>query len=493
LKRLLAVTLVRQLCEELFFGRFNESSHTYLFEISSPPMPLLPHNRPRIGSVFRRYFSSENTLGSFSPSSWLILLGCGYVPTLGELSTNDRVTLEHEFSHLLLQFTTYAGLLDLRFWGRTLVVLESPCRPEQSAEEHVTEQAQGVLAIARERQVLAIDDFYYLEERPALMQEAQFRQPLSQGWMWGETTGGLFRTDGSLSKRRFWALRFYLDAVDESHSFIRIPVGLRTILEHVATAVDFIGELASRDEPQRKEYLGSLMVQAHTPELLHYFALTHCLSGTLGRLYSIQDRHWTFVVSGQLVSLLADIPFNVASIWEALRKYAQAHRPDIAIHMAHPHPSFVFPLLKDAFARRALPMEQLADPYQVEHTANQVLAQLGLPSLHELLNHRDQLANEVRTLLATHDSSGERVALFNWIAEYERGLSRAEKLLTPAKNLGDLIPVPVLFDDNQYWDGAVLSMAESQRLIGLERRYHDMLRYPTHRDIVDELEESPKD
>jgi len=450
-------------------------------------MPMLPRDRPRIGSAFRRYFSSENVLGSFSPSSWAIQIGCNYVPMLSDLSASDRVTLEHEFSHLLLQFTTYAGLLDLRFWAQTLVVLEEEPSPGLSAEEYVTEMARRVLAVARARQILAIDDFYYLEERPALMEEAQFRQPLGLGWIWGETTGGLFRTDGKLSDRRFWALRFYLDGRDDEHSFIRIPVGLRTILEHVATAVDFTGEIASRDESQAKEYVDNLLVQAYSPGSLHYFALTHCLSGTLKRLYSIEERRWVFVISGQLVSLLADIPFDDPEVWAALCKYAQAHRQDIAVHMSHPHPSFVFPLLVHAFANCALPMAQLADPYQVEKTADQILAQLGLPNWRELLKLRDQLADEVRTLLAAHDTVGERVALLDWIAEYEKNLSYAEKLLTPTKHLGDGIPVPILFADNSYWDGTVLSMNESQRLIMHERRYHELLRYPTYRDIVDEL------
>ncbi|WP_037583293.1 hypothetical protein [Stigmatella aurantiaca] len=380
-------------------------------------------------------------------------------------------------------FTTYAGLLDLRFWARALVTLEGTRLPAESAEQFVTRQAREVLDVNRAKQVFAIDDFYYFEIAPYLAAEAAQR-PRGAGWIWGETTGALFRTDGTASDRRFWALRFYLDQRSNERAFIRIPMGLHTLIEHLAVGVDFASEMSVGDEASRFKHLEDAITAAYTPELLHYYALTHRLSSALGRMYSPAERVNTFTVSTQVVAVLADIPFDDPFIWATLHQYAKDHSLNVAEHMAYPHPSFVFPLLVHAFEQLALPMNQLTDWASAEQTADQLLTQLGLPIMVELQAKRDLLASEVKTLLDKGASTGTRSELLSWLGNYEQGLTRAEKYLAPTSRLGGSFPVPVLFADNGYWEGSVLSMSECQVLVEREARYHELLRIPAFRDIV---------
>lgn len=437
---------------------------------------------PRISPTYRRLFNESALLGSYSPATWIIRLNCPYVATPTDLSAQDRATLSHEFGHLLHSFTTYAGLLDLRFWARALNILDGSRLPGESAEQYVTRQARDVIDVNRARQILAIDDFYYFEVAPGLASEASLRH--GAGWIWGETTGALFKTDGTPSDRRFWALRFYLDHRHPSRTFIRIPMGLRSLIEHLAVGVDFVSEMDAADEASRAKILENAIAAAYAPELLHYYALTHRLSSVLGRLYSPDERTNTFTVSAQVVSLLADIPFDAPAVWAALRKYALAHDVHVAEHMEHPHPSFVFPLLVHAFEQLALPMARLTDWSAAEQTADELLHQLGLPTMTELHKERERLADEVEALLANQAPSSPRSALLGWLRSYEKGLTRAQKFLDPAAHLGGSVPVPVLFADDGFWEGGVLPISESQQLAEHEARYHELLRFPAFRDIV---------
>ena len=137
-------------------------------------------------------------LGLFSTIQWSITATpANLPPTFADLSAVDRVTFAHEFGHLLHYFTTYLGLTDLLPWARVLAVLSSRATPGQTEEAHVTAQAAEVLTLARQQQLLQIDDFYYYEVRPVVANEA--RSAERGRWAWGETTGKLFRTDGTLS------------------------------------------------------------------------------------------------------------------------------------------------------------------------------------------------------------------------------------------------------------------------------------------------------
>ncbi|HJK90535.1 MAG TPA: hypothetical protein RMH26_07310, partial [Polyangiaceae bacterium LLY-WYZ-15_(1-7)] len=175
------------------------------------------------------------------------------------------MTLSHEFGHLLHYFTTYVGLRDLEYRAAMHQVLATEAGG-RSPEEHRTEQARDVLALARAQQRLTIDDEYYYEMRWRIVDEAAQRD--GRGWMWSETTGGLFSVDGTLSDQRFWGLRFYLDGREDDRSFARIPIGLRTILEHLAAATDLIGEQGARDQQGFVEYVRQAVRAAHDDAIL---------------------------------------------------------------------------------------------------------------------------------------------------------------------------------------------------------------------------------
>src|SRR4051794_11968877 len=100
----------------------------------------------------------NDALGEFSPTNWTISISSPAAP-INRLSQADRLTFEHEFGHLLHYFTTYIGLTDLWYWAQILAVLERPPTHGQAPEAHVTAQAADVLSLARQQQILAIDEF----------------------------------------------------------------------------------------------------------------------------------------------------------------------------------------------------------------------------------------------------------------------------------------------------------------------------------------------
>ena len=56
---------------------------------------------------------------------------------------------------------------------------------------------------------------------------------------------------------------------------MRIPVGARTIFEHMATAIDFVHELRRRRGADRIEYINEMIRNSYDVDLLRYHALTH--------------------------------------------------------------------------------------------------------------------------------------------------------------------------------------------------------------------------
>jgi len=437
----------------------------------------------QLPAVFHRMLAEADALGSFSLNAWSISLSGPCPPTPEDLDEEARDTLSHEFGHFLHYFTTYAGLLDLRAWARALAVLVEGPRAGESPEQRVNRQAAAVLSINRAKQVLSIDDFYYFEPRWDRMQEALDEGP--DNWSWGEVVGSLLRADGTTSPRKFWGLRFYLGPREDDRSFLRLPLGLRTILEHMAEGVDFTSTVLKGDDDAALAHLARTIEAAHDPERAHYYALTHRLSSVLGKLYSRSERQLTFQVSGQLMSVLADLPFDEPAVWSDLRAFAQQVDPQLAAHMEHPHPSFVYPLLLKAFESLAIPIDQLMDWAASEQTADELVGVMGLPDFHTLLLKRNALSEEVESILQAGDAVGERVALLRWARTYEQKLSRSQKYLAPLARLGEPLPMPLVFDGGATFPGTILGIEEYKKLLYFEKRYHEMLRYHAFRDIVE--------
>jgi len=424
-----------------------------------------------------------NVLGSASPYNWLITINGPLSNNVRHMPKSLKVTLAHEFGHLLHYFTTYLGLSDLLFWARSLRVLRQDRPAEISPEAHVTEQSRQLIRIARQKQILSIDDFYYYEPMRRLHETAT-NQP--NRWKWSESTGGLFNTRGELSDHRFWCLRFSLLQDNGEAPFLRIPVGMRTILEHMATAIDIIGERATRSKAEFERYLNSTVRSAYVPDMLHYYALTHRFSSTMSKLYGDGHLPWRFVACAHIVLLLADIPFDDTLTWRSLRIFAENVDPPLASHMSYPHPSFVFPLLLRALELSQLSLDKLTEPAKFEFNANTMLAAMGLPSLDSILAVRQSRAREVAAELDEADPSKTWSKLVSWMAEHEAGLSRAEKLTSPLKGLRERLPVPVYFEtSNLTWEGEIIPFAQSEILADMYDRSEEMIRYPIARDIVE--------
>jgi hypothetical protein len=120
------------------------------------------------------------------------------------------------------------------------------------------------------KQILSIDDEYYYEERPR-----EFENALANKNIWNvkAVTGRLFHVDGEISQKHcFWATRFHIGHPDTGPSFLRIPIGMRTLLEHMAKAVDFLGEMQTQET---ELIVSNFSQQAYEPSLLHYYCLSH--------------------------------------------------------------------------------------------------------------------------------------------------------------------------------------------------------------------------
>ena len=424
----------------------------------------------------------EGVLGTASPHSWLITMNSPIASEITHLPKSQKTTLAHEFGHLLHYFTTYIGLSDLLHWARALKILRESRPKEVSQEEHVTSQSRQLIAVARQKQVLSIDDFYYLERVGRMCELARTR---AAPWLWRESTGGLFNVRGEVSDRRFWCLRFSLAQDGKEIPFVRIPLGLRTILEHMAVAIDIISEQTHMTTAEFERYLSRLADQAYIPEALHYYALTHRFSSLMSRMYGDGNLQWRFVACAYIILLLADIPFDDPSTWSNIRNYAVRRVPDLGDHMTHPHPSFVFPVLLRALEELAPSLNRLTSAKEFENNANSLLSIMGLPTLDLILQHREARANEVRQTLDEAEPSGAWSKLVTWMDSHEAGLSRAEKIAHPIKGLRQL-PVPVYFSTSQkWWDGLIISYEQSRHLADLDQRNNEMLRYPIARDIVD--------
>lgn len=433
----------------------------------------------QIGRDLGRILADVEMLGCFSPFSFHISVGTEGVNDLSALPGEHKATLAHEFGHLLHYCTSYFGLTNILPWARTINILRS--LPPDITEQALTEAAGKVLGYAREQQVYSIDDEYYFEPDVELYPAARAARGR---WSVRETTGGLLTIDGKLSDRRFWATRFFLGEgaknLSSKLSFLRIPLGMRTVLEHMAKSIDFMGEMVTTDPSDLSYYYDE---QASEPDLLHYFCLTHWIGPEMERKYGRPSVPKSYFVAGQLVSVLTEIPFDAPEIWTALKTYAGRHRTDLVPHMSHPHPSFIFPIIRDAAFKSNIDYNNY-DLDRIEARANNLLKAIDLPTLLELRKYTDKLRLRVCETLNQTDVGTALSVLLKWLNNYEVGLGWKNRLANPTRDLGKIAPVPVTFQDDTYLDGTVLRWSNAMALSKFAHRRSEILRFPFTRDIV---------
>lgn len=382
----------------------------------------------------------------------------------------------------MLHYTSsYMGLCDLLYWGQMLEALDSA--PPGTPEEEITHVANAVIRLSRAKQVYSIDDEYYYEPRRYLYDDARAAKG---DWSIGACVGNLFRVDGTMSEKRFWGTRFFLGdgavTTDLSSSFLRIPLGVWTALEHMAKAIDFLGEIRQRDPNKVSAEFGE---QAGEPDLLRYYCLTHWVGPQLQKIYGQTGRKYSYFVSGQLVALLSEIPFHDADTWSALARRAGRHLPlGQEASLLHPHPSFIFPVLLEAAFDSNIQWNNY-DIGGMEGRADRLLEYIGLPPLIELRQHRDQLFDSVREVLGRSTLGQELLPLIDELNHYAGTLSWSNRLANPMKGMQHSLPGPVLFDDGSCLDGSLLSFVTCDALAQAEHRCKEFCRFPVVRDIVD--------
>jgi hypothetical protein len=417
------------------------------------------------------------TRGSFYPQTFHIKLNTPFVSDLDLLPQDMKRTYSHEFGHLLHYFTSYIGLIDLSYWAKSIAVLETD-QGVRSPEEQSTFIANSLLRLAHDKQRYNIDDEYYYEPR---RWEFSYAKANSALWKWQETSAQLFKIDGTLSHDHwFWAIRFYIGHPSFGRTFIRIPVGIRTILEHVAKAIDFEGECFYRNQ---YEVAIEFAKQSSNPELLHYFCLTHYVSTMLEKKHGLSEIWRAFPIAGQIILLMSMIPFDEPMIWTSFINYANKTRKDIASLMNAPHPSIIFPLLVDAAGSSATSLignslDNIQDRFE------SILEYIGLPTYPELAKYSCLLGDKIFDGLDTTIGGKVIARLGRWIRDYKEQLSLAEFISQPACHLGNLSPTPVAFNDTKKLDGSIIQVKDALNLLSYGKRKDEMLRYPIIRDII---------
>ena len=127
---------------------------------------------------------------------------------------------------------------------------------------------------------------------------------------------------------------------------------MRTLLEHMAKAVDFLGEMQTQNT---ERFVSNFSHQAYEPSLLHYYCLSHWVAPLLARKYGKENIGKAYIVTGQLVLLLAEIPFDDPNIWKIIKSYAATHSPYMLPYLEVPHPSFIFPIFLSALEKSTHP------------------------------------------------------------------------------------------------------------------------------------------
>lgn len=434
----------------------------------------------KIPIMIQRALRDVRMLGSFSPQTFHIFLSTSCPSSFIHLTANDRRVLGHEFGHLLHYLTSYIGLKDLSFWVDSINAIINPTLAT-TAEETITQQSEQIIRLARSKQILSIDDEYYFEEQDQEYDNARNNQ---EYWTFREVIGRLFRVNGTLSETHwFWGLRFYVASPDNIKTFIRIPVAMKTILEHMAKAIDFFAETRS-EKPDIVSF--SFAEQAYEPELLHYYCLSHYAGLMLERKYGNKEIDKAFIIAGQIALLVTIIPFDHTDIWNAIQAYAQTHRADIAPYMKIPHPSFLIPILFKAaelsnFPLNTFSIKGMSDLFEG------ILKEVGLPSLSELELRTRKYAYSLFSRMETNDIGMNIKNLVEWVFDYAQHLNWDERLNDPMKNINENLPVPVVFNDeySPSWEGSIFPMETVLTLAKVIKRQNEMLRFPYTRNIVE--------
>jgi len=420
------------------------------------------------------------TLGSFALDTLAITLSgeCPKPAALESVQGTQRSTLEHEFGHLLHYTNTYLGLRHLAFLADLADGLRLRALDGETPEAHYTRRSERALLIYRLRQTMTIDDeYYFYGARPDLADEAAQRG--HGAWCTSDGVGHLYHTDGTVSDRAFWYVKFHLDEMTQERCFARVPAGMRVCLEHMARAIDLAVDLREAGPDGAIDVFNRAVRLAYHPGNLHYCALTHLSGLLLEQKYGRSSVVLAPVLAGMLVLHLCDIPFDDGETWSCLRETARAIYPSLCDHMKYPHPSFLFPLLRRAFLQADISADSIAelDCVGLGQTLDAVL---GVRSNGEAtLSLRTDLARRFRNLGLSAVSD-----LLEWSGAHFQALAPAERLSNPTRGLAGALPVPLLFERNGGIEGTVLKMDDCFRLAGLHSTIAAQLRYPFIRNIV---------
>ncbi len=425
-------------------------------------------------------FEDVEKLASFSPETFCIFLdgSPGTADCLQDLPPDLYSSFAHEFGHLIHYCTSYMGLKLLQHWAKTISVM-CCTRSELTPEERVTWQSREIVSIARSKQVLSIDDEYYYEREPTLFRAAHLAKDT---WSIRAVGGRLFTAGGQLSDHHFWGTRFFFSDGGQAYSFIRLPVGIRTLLEHTAKTIDFVVDAKTVGAAT---LLARLSAEAYEPEMLHYYGLTHWVGPLIERQAGKANIWRAFMLAGNVVALVLDVPFESSEHWAAVRLYAERKKLDCAQFMEHVHPSFLFPIFLHAVSELGIDF----DDYGVDamdETAERVLKHVGLPSLQGLATEKDQLLAGVLSLLEGNELGQQVATLLRWARSYVNGLRWSARLVLPAELLPRYPPTPLVFSDDEVCEGTILSAEWAGELVRCARRRDEMLRYHFARDIVEE-------
>lgn len=426
--------------------------------------------------TLRQMFSDVVTLGSFSPYTFNIFLAADGTESLRDLSKSNQITLNHEFGHLLHYLTSYIGLKDLSFWAKTLYVLHYP--PDASSpEKQITLQADAIIDIARTKQILSIDDEYYYEISWEKLEKAKANKNI---WHFGTITGSLFNIDGTLSNRRFWATRFYIGDISLNDSFARVPVGIRTVLEHVAKGIDFVHEMNTFGPIST---LSKFSDEAYEPEMLHYYCLAHLVGPMMEEKYGKSAIGDAFFIAGIMVLLLSELPYDVADIWEKIITYAKDYQPEIVPYMSFPHPSFAFPIILKAAYRSDLNLG-ISTPNDIQNIMEGILKELDLPAFSDIKSYTTKLNKSVLSHFPKNKYTQQLDSLLSWASQYIEEHGWLKCLLNPSIGFNASSPVPIIFRDNTCFNGDIVSLEAVDYLYRCIKRQDEMLRFPFTRNII---------
>jgi hypothetical protein len=344
-------------------------------------------------------------------------------------------------------------------------------------EDERTLQSVLVRGLAREKQMLSIEDEYYFEwDRHQI--DAARRSPLT--WSMDQLAGCLFDVHCHITDHRFWATKFFVHRKQDTPAFVRIPMGIRTTMEHAAKAIDFLHALHLRDKARLESFAGEIT----EPDLLKYYCFTHWVSVRLHESHRKVDSLQPFFVAGILAALVSEIPFDRADIWAFLRAYAEKQGLKVAQHMQFPHPSFVYPLLLHAAFRTPIDVSTVG-LNDVDELVDSLLLELGLPELGELRLATQLLFESVLFLLNRSKMGRDLAPVLKWVHAYCANTTWVERIFAPLIRPLKQAPTPVVLNDG-YYEGAVLSKKDADDLDWAAGRRNEMLQYLLTRDIVND-------